>query len=808
MIIPYKQIGLDLSNVKPFLNNSLIIAQKYTYRIYQLPELKTKIDGLIFDHKIRSIYSQNEFIYVAVQNKLYTIKHNVLDINEYDSKIKQILIYYPIKIVATENKLYINDQIIPINVQGMFHLPTYLNKIVIYDRQFIKLINIITHNEILSVDFQRQYSEIQIVKPTPALDIIAIGTLDLLILYNIQSQQAVAEYRLTGMIKDIAFNTIGKNPLMAVVQNNVINLYNLNTKEMIYQYQSQADWIFFYGESYFYIGSSIQNNIQQLSIDEFKMMLLVRQRTGFKESINYTRFYGLPDETQINVLLGSQKQIRYQSIINENLIHDKIQQNSNISFSIVRENDWANILSHDGTQIKFHNTYTDVKTNYRSTEQIHQVQVTFCGNYGFIAHSRNIQKITMQSGSLVLNYPLQSTFNKMYVDPLNQYLIVFQDGILQQFDFISGKQQKQQIIDNKVLCLVGSKSANILCLGLDNNQIEVIDYSTLKTIRNYKGHNLKIFDLALTLDNQYLVSVSLDKTLKIWSLVFGNLIQQITFPKPLISIDVSDEYLIGSFMNSRSLSVWKSKLSDNFYISKAQKNVEQQFHSDLTIKSKDMRQYIYSKTSHKMELEQVNHIQIQQQSDDLIKFTTLPDGKWVPIQYIDKIRERNRVKLADADVKIPFFMDFRNADQEKQNLLDEIKTNLREKSKIIKKQRDQYLAELQSDFEKCLNNEDIKIFDVMKQLNPTSYDYELNSVLLGKPDNESKLLRLFHILLQDQNEYDIKITYFLRFLLLSDTHQDKHTLQQIQSILEQKQDILEDRKSYVQCIIEYSKTRI
>ena len=30
-------------------------------------------------------------------------------------------------------------------------------------------------------------------------------------------------------------------------------------------------------------------------------------------------------------------------------------------------------------------------------------------------------------------------------------------------------------------------------------------------------------------------------------------------------------------------------------------------------------------------------------------------------------------------------MDFRNADQEKQNLLEEIKSNLREKSKIIKK---------------------------------------------------------------------------------------------------------------------------
>jgi hypothetical protein len=62
----------------------------------------------------------------------------------------------------------------------------------------------------------------------------------------------------------------------------------------------------------------------------------------------------------------------------------------------------------------------------------------------------------------------------------------------------------------------------------------------------------------------------------------------------------------------------------------------------------------------------------------------LEDGRWVPIQYIDLIRTRNRVKLADSDIKIPFFMDFRNADQEKKALLDDIKDKLKEKSRVIK----------------------------------------------------------------------------------------------------------------------------
>lgn len=42
--------------------------------------MKLLIDGLTFDKKVRAIYSQNEFMYIACKNKLYTIKLHVLDI--------------------------------------------------------------------------------------------------------------------------------------------------------------------------------------------------------------------------------------------------------------------------------------------------------------------------------------------------------------------------------------------------------------------------------------------------------------------------------------------------------------------------------------------------------------------------------------------------------------------------------------------------------------------------------------------------------------------------------------------------------
>jgi hypothetical protein len=64
--------------------------------------------------------------------------------------------------------------------------------------------------------------------------------------------------------------------------------------------------------------------------------------------------------------------------------------------------------------------------------------------------------------------------------------------------------------------------------------------------------------------------------------------------------------------------------------------------------------------------------------------------------------------LADNDVKIPFFLDFRNIDEEKKKILEDVKDRLKEKSKILKQDRlvnlsfifrDKFIQELGSEFE-------------------------------------------------------------------------------------------------------------
>lgn len=49
-------------------------------------------------------------------------------------------------------------------------------------------------------------------------------------------------------------------------------------------------------------------------------------------------------------------------------------------------------------------------------------------------------------------------------------------------------------------------------------------------------------------------------------------------------------------------------------------------------------------------------------------------------------------------------------------------------------------------------------------MSPTSYDYELRSVLLGKPYNINKLFIIFAESFKEVNDIDLKVTYLMRFI--------------------------------------------
>ena len=53
-----------------------------------------------------------------------------------------------------------------------------------------------------------------------------------------------------------------------------------------------------------------------------------------------------------------------------------------------------------------------------------------------------------------------------------------------------------------------------------------------------------------------------------------------------------------------------------------------------------------------------------QDNSNIIRFTTLEEGKWLTLIHLDEIKERNRLENnEEIDFKMPFFLDFSKKDE-------------------------------------------------------------------------------------------------------------------------------------------------
>lgn len=51
-------------------------------------------------------------------------------------------------------------------------------------------------------------------------------------------------------------------------------------------------------------------------------------------------------------------------------------------------------------------------------------------------------------------------------------------------------------------------------------------------------------------------------------------------------------------------------------------------------------------------------------SSNIIRFTSLEDGKWLTLIHLDEIKERNKLdNNEEIDFKMPFFLDFSKKDE-------------------------------------------------------------------------------------------------------------------------------------------------
>ena len=133
-----------------------------------------------------------------------------------------------------------------------------------------------------------------------------------------------------------------------------------------------------------------------------------------------------------------------------------------------------------------------------------QVCMSRCGNFGILGFDDGlIIKIMMQSGSFKKHYSnptvhKDQSIQGLYVDILNHDLVSCDATSLAKWDFYSGALTSTIEIPKEILFIKGDPSANLLLVAQKkNNIIKLLEVSTWKLVRSFKGHKKPLLDFFL-----------------------------------------------------------------------------------------------------------------------------------------------------------------------------------------------------------------------------------------------------------------------------------------------------------------------
>jgi hypothetical protein len=168
-----------------------------------------------------------------------------------------------------------------------------------------------------------------------------------------------------------------------------------------------------------------------------------------------------------------------------------------------------------------------------------------------------------------------------------------------------------------------------------------------------------------------------DKTLCTWDIFTEKLVSKYKLDKEIVSMTVNKNltYLAVVFKGDKHISLWHINRLSLFSV----KTIKIKFASHLNFVGEDKRLHYFKAKAEEDEEDEVlqdideqlyNDIEeLLEQNQEVqgssssrgkqVSFTDVPQNKWLPLNYIEQIEDRNKPEKKQ-NVEVPFFLDFDN----------------------------------------------------------------------------------------------------------------------------------------------------
>ncbi|KAJ1667854.1 rRNA-processing protein utp21 [Coemansia sp. RSA 1813] len=759
-------------------------------------------------------------------------------------------------------------------VTSLVHPSTYVNKIVVGSAQgAMQVWNIQTRRCLY--EFKSFGAGISCMVQSPVIDVIAIGLLDgRILLHNVKQDRPVMQLAQEGRVTAISFRT-DEIPMMASSSaEGDVALWDLNNKRLMHVLQGAHDGHipavdFLVGQPVL-LTSSADNSIKEWIFDGHDgVPRLLRHRSGHfaaPHMIKYhdaegkhilsagrdreLRFFSVfRDEQNVEMSQGSlSREARTKRIRVSDLRFPQITQfDSNPAMS----KDWDDVIScHQGSS-DAHTWSVDRKALGKYTLQssddsnVRAVAISACGNYGFLGLATGtIEMINMQSGLSRRTFTGHlKAITGIQTDSCNKTVYSASlDGTLRIWDFATGKEEHCVELPSTPSRMVLHREGGLLACVCDDACVRVVDAESHRVVRKFSGHRNRITDLAFSNDGRWIVTSSLDSTIRTWDLPTGHMVDWFRVESVPVSLAFSPtgDFLATAHMDSVGIFLWanRSQFADVTLrqISAATADSEDDTASvaaliamptsaGLAADGQDEEGIEPSKSEGGSESGDGSadvYMSTEKLTENMVTLSSLPKSKWQTLLNLAVIKKRNAPqKPPQAPEKAPFFLptaegvehrfDIGASASNASKKEDELDSP-DERSRIISTASAQSgLARMLYRAEETMAYEEV--FEYLKKLGPSAIDIEIRTLPL---DDGLKAVKAFFkastAQLRSKRDFELAQAYVQVFLgvfsdiIKSNVDELEPLLVELRRESKTQWATVDELVRYSACMVEYMRT--
>ncbi|RXH78501.1 hypothetical protein DVH24_002019 [Malus domestica] len=693
------------------------------FQIYNCAKLSLVLVGPQLPKKIRALASYRDYTFAAYGNEIAIFKraHQAATWSSHNAKVISLLLFGEhILSVDVEGNLFIwafkgiEENLTPIghvmldnnfSPSCIMHPDTYLNKIIIGSQEgSLQLWNISTKKKLY--EFKGWNSSICSCVSSPALDVVAVGCADGNIhVHNIRYDEELVTFSHSarGAVTALSFSTDGQPLLASGGSSGIISIWNLEKRRLQSVIRDAHDGsilsLHFLVNEPVLMSSSSDNSIKMWIFDTIDGdPRLLRFRSGHSAPPRCIRFYA---NGRHILSAGQDRAFRLFSVMQDQqsrelsqhhiskrakklkMKEEEIKLKPVISFDCaeIRERDWCNVVTcHMDTAEAYVWRLQNfvlgehiLKPRPENPTPVKACAISACGNFAVLGTADGwVERFNLQSGISRGSY-MDTSERRSFAhdgevvgiacDSTNTLMIsAGYHGDIKVWNFKGRDVKSRWEVGCSVVKIVYNRLNGLLAVVADDLIIRLFDVVASRMVRKFEGHTDRVTDMCFSEDGKWLLSSSMDGSLRVWDVILARQIDALHVDVSITALSLSPnmDVLATAHVDQNGVYLWvnQSMFCGASKVDSYAKEVRSvKLPSISSTKGSQDEDSDEPIVDHPQSKDAPAFTTLDLQIPDLVTLSLLPKSQWQSLINLDTIKERNKpIEPPKKPERAPFFL--------------------------------------------------------------------------------------------------------------------------------------------------------